>query len=595
MIQENKLQKVTEPVIYLPEVHSIGIIGDPGCDGLGTYNMKVYAGTLEESATDDITLVVGDLVPAGTDFYYETISSITEEIASNDVYVLRGNHDTGAYMYYFGLKNYAMIMKNFAVVVLDNAMRTFEEEGLELLEQVLAMDAVSQVMITFHIPVPNHFIPNSVSEEEFARLKAAYGPWKEKVKYLVCGHVHSRFADRVDGIELICTGGGGALIEDVSEDIKACDVDHHMVHFYEEEGELKYRFANLPESCYDRERKDKILREKLEETVQGELMAHLKYLMFADRARRRGIDKIANLFEALASSEYHHARNFYSIIERPAEFMESVEPFVPGEEFEYQRYYKMLADYARENQDPLARQAYSGAAAAEKVHARLLKEAADMDNFSKDKIYVCPICGYVMAGDTIPERCPVCGGPKRQYEVFASKEQMPAPDLQERFEFRNIKPEEAEQAARIEQICFPPHEACSRTMMLERIAVAPELFLVAVDKKTGEIAGFLNGLATDESSFSDSFFTDAHLQNPQGKNVMLLGLDVLPAYRRQGLAREIMRQYIRRERENGRKRLLLTCLESKVEMYKKMGFCDDGIANSTWGNEEWHQMSYKME
>ena len=38
------------------------------------------------------------------------------------------------------------------------------------------------------------------------------------------------------------------------------------------------------------------------EAVAGELMAHLKYLMFAERARRRGIHKVANLFEALAAS-----------------------------------------------------------------------------------------------------------------------------------------------------------------------------------------------------------------------------------------------------------------------------------------------------
>ncbi len=63
-----------------------------------------------------------------------------------------------------------------------------------------------------------------------------------------------------------------------------------------------------------------------------------------------------------------------------------------------------------------------------------------------------------------------------------------------RFEFRNIRPEEAEQAAEIERICFPPNEACSKEMMLERAAKAPELFLVAVDRQTGRIAGFLNGL-----------------------------------------------------------------------------------------------------
>lgn len=414
----SKIQKITEEIVRLPGVKSMGVIGDPGCEGLGTYNMKVYAGTLEESGKDDITLVVGDLVPAGTKFYYEMIQSLTNIISDNDVYVLRGNHDTGAYADYFGRKNYAMIMEQFAVIVLDNAMRKFEDEGLELLRRVLAMDEVQQAVIAFHIPVPNHFIKNSVSEEEYQRLREAFSEQKEKVRYLLCGHVHSRFVDEVDGIELICTGGGGAMIEDVSEDIRACDVEHHMVHFSVKNGQLEYRFVNLSEDCYARERKDTILKDRLEETVKGELMAHLKYLMFAGRARRRGLDKIAVLFEALATSEYHHARNFYSVIERPAPFSEAVEGFVPGEEFEYQKLYKIMEEYAMEQDKPLARQAFAGAAAAEKVHAELLKEASNMDQYDRESIYVCPICGYVMAGEAVPERCPVCGGPKRQFEVF---------------------------------------------------------------------------------------------------------------------------------------------------------------------------------
>lgn len=164
-----------------------------------------------------------------------------------------------------------------------------------------------------------------------------------------------------------------------------------------------------------------------------------------------------------------------------------------------------------------------------------------------------------------------------------------------RFVFRNILPEEADQAVAIEQICFPPNEACSEKNMKERVARAPELFLVAVDKETGRIAGFLNGLATDETVFRDEFFTDATLYNPDGKNIMLLGLDVLPEYRRQGLATEIVRQYVLREQEKNRSRLILTCLQAKVEMYQKMGFQDNGIANSTWGGEEWHEMSYELE
>lgn len=159
-----------------------------------------------------------------------------------------------------------------------------------------------------------------------------------------------------------------------------------------------------------------------------------------------------------------------------------------------------------------------------------------------------------------------------------------------KIKFRDIRIDEAEQVVLIEQICFPPNEACSKEHMEERVKAAAELFLVAVDEETGKIAGFLNGLSTNEDVFRDEFFTDINLYNPNGKNIMLLGLDVLPKYRMKGLATAIVKKYCERERAKGREKLILTCLESKVEMYKKMGFFDNGVANSAWGGEQWHEM-----
>ena len=166
--------------------------------------------------------------------------------------------------------------------------------------------------------------------------------------------------------------------------------------------------------------------------------------------------------------------------------------------------------------------------------------------------------------------------------------------IADRYEFRDIYQEEADQAVAIEHICFPPHEACSERHMKERIAKVPELFMVVVDKETGKLAGFLNGISTDENIFRDEFFLDADLYNPNGENVMLLGLDVLPDHRNQGLAREIVKKYAEREKVKNRKRLILTCLQSKVEMYIKFGFVDKGISQSSWGGEEWHEMTLDM-
>lgn len=167
-------------------------------------------------------------------------------------------------------------------------------------------------------------------------------------------------------------------------------------------------------------------------------------------------------------------------------------------------------------------------------------------------------------------------------------------ELNKRFTFRNVLPQEADQVVTIEEICFPPHEACTREMMEERVRAVPDLFLVAVDNQTGKVAGFLNGIATNEEDFRDAFFEDASLHQPDGDNVMLLGLDVLPEYRGIGLAREIMEQYIKREKANGRKALILTCLEEKIPMYEHMGYRDLGISASVWGQEQWQEMIYDL-
>ena len=137
-------------------------------------------------------------------------------------------------------------------------------------------------------------------------------------------------------------------------------------------------------------------------------------------------------------------------------------------------------------------------------------------------------------------------------------------------------------------------EGKTYTYILRNDTVDAPLSVQKVDKETGKIAGTLNGLATNETKFRDAFFDEISLYDPKGENVMLLGLSVLPEYRGQGIARALMEEYSRREQKNGRKQLILTCLQDKVEMYKKMNFRDEGISASTWGGEEWHDMTRKL-
>ena len=160
----------------------------------------------------------------------------------------------------------------------------------------------------------------------------------------------------------------------------------------------------------------------------------------------------------------------------------------------------------------------------------------------------------------------------------------------EKYEFRTVHADEAEVATQIEAACFPPNEACVLPIMKERVRIAPDLFLVAVDKKTGQMVGFINSIATNERTLRDEFFTEPTLHDPNGKNVMILSVAVLPEYRNQGLARKMMRIYLSREADRNRQMTVLTCLEGKVKMYEKFGFRDCGESGSAWGGEKWHEM-----
>lgn len=166
--------------------------------------------------------------------------------------------------------------------------------------------------------------------------------------------------------------------------------------------------------------------------------------------------------------------------------------------------------------------------------------------------------------------------------------------LYEKFEFRTIRQEEADEAATVESTCFSPAEACSREHMHERIAAAPDLFLVAIDKETGKIAGFFNGVATNENRLRDEFFTDASLHDPNGKNIILTGLAVLPQYRHMGLARELSFLYSRIQQDRGILKMVLTCVDEKVKMYEQFGFHDLGESLSNWGGRKWHEMEIDL-
>ncbi|SFM35758.1 GNAT family N-acetyltransferase [Pelosinus propionicus] len=149
--------------------------------------------------------------------------------------------------------------------------------------------------------------------------------------------------------------------------------------------------------------------------------------------------------------------------------------------------------------------------------------------------------------------------------------------------------EDLDRITEIEAICFPAAEAATRESFQERIAAFPESFLVA--EIDGIIIGFINGCSTNSSVIYDELFhsTEGHIVD--GKNLAVFGLDVIPEYRKQGVASKLMKQFIQVARNNGKENVILTCKERLVHYYESFGFENNGISNSTHGGSKWFDMT----
>lgn len=142
--------------------------------------------------------------------------------------------------------------------------------------------------------------------------------------------------------------------------------------------------------------------------------------------------------------------------------------------------------------------------------------------------------------------------------------------------------------AAIEAACFPENQAASLETLEKRLRYYPRHFLVLIEE--GKIISFINGLVTNEKDLKDEMYADPRMHKESGSWQMIFGVDTLPAYRRKGYASILMRQFINEARYQGRKGLVLTCLEDKIHFYERFGFEDEGISSSAHGNVTWHQM-----
>ena len=147
--------------------------------------------------------------------------------------------------------------------------------------------------------------------------------------------------------------------------------------------------------------------------------------------------------------------------------------------------------------------------------------------------------------------------------------------------------------AYVEAECFSEAERASFEVLRERIKVFENHFLVLTQQE--EIIGFINGMVTNDQTISDPMFADTSLHNERGDWQSIFGLDVLPAYRKQGYGGMLMKALVSQAKQEKRKGLILTCKEPLIGYYETFGYRNMGISKSVHGGAVWYDMELKFE
>ena len=406
-----RIQVITEPILSVPTLSSFTVLGDPGCDGLGAEVLSLYARGLA-NAQGGFIMVAGDLVPEGFESFYRQTDALIERTAPVPVYVLRGNHDTGAYSAHYGLSAYAVHDESTLLVVLDNSPGTFTPDSLALLERAAGTIPCQHLILAMHIPPPNRFSPRTVPMDEWEKVRAVLKRTgtADKLRYTIAGHVHSYFEDTLDGGITIVTGGAGARIAPV-DGVEA--PYHHCVEFrLDSTGwthqKINLTFAKVPPLA------DQKLADLLQDAYTSECMTMVRYLILAEDAERRELPNLAALYRAIAHAEFYHARSHFYTGSFMREPLKALRNCITKESDEVTNLYPTAKNYAESVGSGLAAATFEDALRAEQVHLELLTRAQSALEQGQDieeiPYFTCTSCGATFFGEK-PPYCNVCGAP----------------------------------------------------------------------------------------------------------------------------------------------------------------------------------------
>ncbi len=135
----------------------------------------------------------------------------------------------------------------------------------------------------------------------------------------------------------------------------------------------------------------------LMDAFAGESQANRKYTAYAKKAEAEGKTNAAKLFKAAADAETIHALKHFEVAGKIGTTAENLQDGINGgETYEFETMYPPFIEQAEAEGNKAAVRTFTYAMEAEKVHAKLYKEALEnIDETEEVSYYLCPICGNI--------------------------------------------------------------------------------------------------------------------------------------------------------------------------------------------------------
>lgn len=165
----------------------------------------------------------------------------------------------------------------------------------------------------------------------------------------------------------------------------------------------------------------KMTKSNVQAAFAGEGQAHVRYLIFADKAEKEGFPNVSRLFRAFSFAEQMHATNHLKDLKGIGSTAENLQTAVDGETYEVEEMYPAFKAVAELQGEKGAVRSISWALEAEKVHFELYDQAKSAVASGEDAdigaLYICELCGWTGSGEK-PDKCPLCGAKAERIRTF---------------------------------------------------------------------------------------------------------------------------------------------------------------------------------